>query len=214
MNSLQQVAEQNFEAEVMLSELPVLVEFGATWCGPCKTVEPELRAFAAEMQGRVKVVTVDIDQSPGIAQALGIRSVPTFILFKDGRPADGRQGAIRKADMMALVEKFLPRAQGALNAKEVAALLQQGRIAMIDLRPKEVWERSRITGAVNFPEDTFESRLGELLTLGKAPVLYCRTGAASKALAQKLAESGAMLAYLEGGVLAWETEGFRLDRPS
>jgi thioredoxin len=214
MSSLLQVNEQNFEAEVMVSEIPVLVEFGATWCGPCKTVEPELKAFAAEMQGRVKVVTVDIDQSPMIAQAMGVRSVPTFVLFKGGRPADGRQGAIRKAEMMAMVEKHLPRAQGSLNAKEVAGYLKQDRIVMVDIRPHDVWERSRITGAVSFPMDTFDTRLAELITLGKTPVLYCRTGADAKAIAQKMAEAGAPIAYLDGGVLAWETEGFRLDRPS
>jgi thioredoxin 1 len=213
MSRLVQVNEQNFEAEVMHEELPVLVEFGATWCGPCKTMEPELIAFAAEMQGRVKVVQVDIDQSPMIAQAMGIRSVPTMILFKGGRPADGRQGAIRKAEMLALVEKFLPRAQGELKAKEVAALLKQGRIVMVDLRPAEVWGRSRIAGAVNFPLETFEGRLGELLTLGATPVLYCRTGADAKAVAQKMGDAGAPIAYLDGGVLTWETEGFRLDRP-
>jgi thioredoxin len=214
MNSLLQVTEQNFEAEVMVADVPVLVEFGATWCGPCKTVEPELKAFAVEMQGRVKVVKVDIDESPMIAQAMGIRSVPTFVLFKGGRPADGRQGAIRKAEMHAMVEKHLPRAEGALTAKEVSTYLKQGQIVMIDTRPHEVWERSRIAGAQSFPLETLESRLGELLTLGQAPVLYCRTGADAKAFAQKMAEAGAPLAYLEGGVLAWETEGFRLERPS
>lgn len=213
MNAVLQVNEQNFEAEVMMSELPVLVEFGATWCGPCKTVEPELKAFASEMQGRAKVVKVDVEQSPMIAQAMGIRSVPTFIVFQGGRPADGRQGAIRKADMLALVEKFLPRAQGALAPKEVAALLGQKRIAMVDLRPTEVWQRSRIQGAVSFPLETIEARLAELLMLPATPVLYCRTGNDAKATAQKLAEAGAPVAYLDGGVLSWETEGFRLERP-
>lgn len=213
MNGLLQVTEQNFETEVMMSELPVFVEFGATWCGPCKTIEPELKAFAGEMQGRVKVAQVDVDKSPMIAQAMQIRSVPTFIVFQNGRPVDGRQGAIRKAEMLAVVERFLPRAEGALKAKEVAALLQQSRIVLVDTRAPEVWQRSRLPGAVNFPLDTLEGRLSELLTLPLPAVLYCRAGADSKTMAEKLTQTGVPTAYLEGGVLGWETEGFRLERP-
>ena len=67
---LQQVSEKDFEKEVLLSELPVLLEFGATWCGPCKVVEPELQALAQEYAGRAKVLTVDIDQSPFLARQL------------------------------------------------------------------------------------------------------------------------------------------------
>lgn len=213
MSALIQVSERNFEAEVMASQVPVLVEFGATWCGPCKTVEPELRAFAEEMASRAKVVQVDIDQSPTLAQTLGVRSVPTFVVFHGGRPVDGRQGVIRKADMLSMVERYLPRAEGALAAKEAVQLMKLGRIIMVDLREAPVYARSHIQGAVNFPTADVESRLAELMTLGAYPVLYCRTGAESKAVAEKLMQHGAAVAYLEGGVLAWETEGQKLERP-
>ncbi|HYQ29791.1 MAG TPA: thioredoxin domain-containing protein, partial [Polyangiaceae bacterium] len=66
------VSERNFEQEVLLSEEPVLVEFGAEWCGPCKTMLPELMALAEELKGKAKVVTVDIDRSPMIARQLGV----------------------------------------------------------------------------------------------------------------------------------------------
>jgi thioredoxin-like negative regulator of GroEL len=66
------LTEKDFEKEVLVSELPVLVEFGATWCGPCKVVEPELQALAQEYAGRAKVLTVDIDASPFLARQLGI----------------------------------------------------------------------------------------------------------------------------------------------
>lgn len=213
MSALIQVGEQNFEAEVMTSEVPVLIEFGATWCGPCKTVEPELRAFAHEMSSRVKVVQVDIDRSPALAQTLGVRSVPTFVVFHGGRPVDGRQGVIRKADMMSMVERYLPRAEGSLSAKEAAQLLQLGRIIMVDLREPAVFSRSHIQGALSFPAAEIESRLAELMTIGAYPVLYCRTGAEAKAIAEKFIQLGAAVAYLDGGVLAWETEGHRLERP-
>jgi thioredoxin len=213
MNAPLTITEQNFETEVMASELPVLVEFGATWCGPCKTVEPELRALAAELAGKAKVGQIDIDRSPMLAQAMGVRSVPTFVVFHGGRPVDGRQGAIRKADMHAMLDRYLPRAQGALKPKEVAALAAQGRIILIDIREPAVFQRSRIEGAMNIPLATFDQHLGDLATLPAAAVLYCRTGADSKAIAEKLASHELLVAFLEGGVLAWETEGFKLERP-
>lgn len=214
MAGVQEVNEQTFEHEVMTAEVPVLVEFGATWCGPCKTVEPELKALELELQGKAKVVSVDIDKSPMLAQAMGVRSVPTFVVFHAGRPVDGRQGAIRKAEMLAMLERYLPRAQGALQPKEVDQLLTQKRIVMVDVRQPEVYSRSRIRGAINLPADQIEERLADLLTLPVPGVLYCRSGLESKELAEKLAQSGAPVAYLEGGVLGWETAGFRLERPS
>jgi thioredoxin 1/putative thioredoxin len=87
--ALKAVTEQTFEVEVLRSELPVMVEFGAEWCGPCKTVAPELAALANELEGKAKVVTVDIDQTPILARDLGIQSVPAFVVFHQGRPVGG-----------------------------------------------------------------------------------------------------------------------------
>lgn len=213
MSTLIQVSEQTFETEVMTSELPVLVEFGAEWCGPCKTVLPELQALSRELQGKAKVVQIDIDKSPMLAQTMGIRSVPTFVVFAQGRPVDGRQGAIRKAEMLALLEPFLPRAEGAVSAKEAAALLQAGRIVLVDTREAAVFQRAHLPGAVSFPADTLETRLAELSMLPATPVLYCRGGKDSETLAKKVAEQGVGVAYLEGGVLGWEADGFPVERP-
>lgn len=213
MASIPHVTEQNFEQEVLREELPVLVEFGAEWCGPCKTVAPELEALSNELQGKAKIVQIDIDKSPLLAQTMGIRSVPTFVVFQRGRPVDGKQGAIRKAEMKAMLEPFLPRAAGAVAPAEVAELLVHQQIVLVDTREPEVYARAHIEGAVNFPLSTIEERLAELLMLPAPGVLYCRSGKETEALATKLSEQGAPLAYLEGGVLGWEAEGFRLVRP-
>src|SRR5687768_6953504 len=109
---LPSVTEQNFEQEVLRSDLPVLVEFGAEWCGPCKTVAPELEALSRELNGKAKIVTVDIDRSPLLARELGIQSVPTFVIFHQGRPMGGRVGALRKAELRQLLDPVLPRAAG------------------------------------------------------------------------------------------------------
>ncbi len=209
---LQQVTEQDFETEVLLSELPVLVEFGATWCGPCKVVEPELTALAQEYAGRAKVLTVDIDQSPFLARQLGIQSVPTFLVFHNGRPVGGKAGALKKAQLAELIEPVLPRPAGALKPKEVAQLVKQGHVSLVDIRPSEVFAHAHIAAAVNIPQSELETRIEELLNLPTPPVLYCRTGADSKALASELAARGTPVSFLEGGVLGWEGDGFTLER--
>jgi thioredoxin 1/putative thioredoxin len=211
---LQQVTEQDFETEVLVTEVPVLVEFGATWCGPCKVVEPELHALAQEYAGRAKVVTVDIDQSPFLARQLGIQSVPTFLVFHHGRPVSGKAGALKKAQLAELLEPLLPRPAGALKPKEVAQLARQGHITLVDTRPAEVYARAHIQGAINIPRSDLEARIEDLLNLPTPPVLYCRTGADSKAAAAELAAQGTPVSFLDGGVLGWEGDGFSLERPN
>ncbi len=207
------VNEQNFEREVLMSELPVLLEFGAEWCGPCKVVAPELEALASELDGKAKIVSVDIDRAPLLARELGVQSVPTFVVFHQGRPVNGKVGALRRAQLRDMLEPLLPRAAGALKPQEVAALQQQGRISLVDTREEPVYRRSRIRGAVNLPLDQLESRLAELHMLPSPPVLYCRAGDKTKDLAARLAEQGMPVAFLEGGVLGWEASGFELERP-
>jgi len=214
MTTLQQVSEQAFEQEVLTSELPVLVEFGAEWCGPCKTVLPELEALKLDLEGKAKIVQVDVDKSPRLAQMLRIQSVPSYIVFNQGRPVEAGNGALNKAQLRALIEPVLPRAAGAITAAEAAKLVQAGQITFVDTRPEEVYKRSHIEGAVSFPMETIADRIAELNMLPSPGVLYCRTGRETAAKAAELAASGAPIAFLEGGVFAWEGEGFRLIRPS
>jgi thioredoxin len=209
---LTSVTEQNFEREVLMSELPVLLEFGAEWCGPCKVVAPELEALATELDGKAKIVSVDIDRSPLLARELGVQSVPTFVVFHQGRPVGGRVGALRRPQLREMLEPVLPRAAGALKPQEVFALAKQGRVSVVDTRDAPVFQRSRIQGAVNIPLSEIESRLAELHMLPSPPVLYCRAGDKTKDLAARLAEQGMPVAFLEGGVLGWEASGFDLER--
>jgi thioredoxin 1/putative thioredoxin len=213
MSQIPMVSEQNFEQEVLRSELPVLVEFGAEWCGPCKTVAPELEALSQELQGKAKILQVDVDKSPRVAQAMRVQSVPTFVVFQGGRPVEAGQGAMKKAQLRALLEPFLPRAAGALTPKELAHFLDKKQITPVDTRPTEVFARAHIQGAVNFPLSEIEQHVAELQQLAAPPVLYCRTGKESQEKATKLAELGSPVAFLEGGVLSWEAEGYRLIRP-
>jgi thioredoxin 1 len=213
MAALPVVTERNFEQEVLMSELPVLLEFSAEWCGPCKQMAPDLQALARELEGKAKVVMLDIDKSPNIPRQMGVQSVPTFVVFHGGRPVGGKVGAMRKAELRGLLEPYLPRAEGAIRPEELVQLLQAGRVSVVDTREAPVFNRAHLPTAINLPLEEIETRLAELHMLPATPVLYCRSGDRTKELAAKLAEQGLPVAYLEGGVLGWEAAGQKLERP-
>jgi thioredoxin 1 len=207
------VEERDFEAEVLRSELPVLVEFSATWCGPCKTMEPAVVSLSNELAGKAKVVKVDIDKSKRLAQALRIQSVPTVMVFHEGRPVAAEVGALGLPQLRQLVEPFLPRPEGAIRPVEAAQLYSQHQIVLVDTRDPAVYARAHLPGAVNMPLAEIPNRLAELHMLPAAGVLYCRSGADTKDLAAKLAAEGTPLSFLEGGILGWEAEGLPVERP-
>ena len=211
--ALRTVTEQTFEQEVMQSEVPVLVEFSAEWCAPCKLVAPELAALSAELGDKAKIVTIDIDRSPNLARQIGVQSVPTFVVFHQGRPAGGKVGALKRPQLREMLDPFLPRAEGALKAEEVFHLLREGRICVVDTREPAVFGRAHIPGATNVPAGEVEGRLAELIMLGLPPILYCRSGDITKDLTAKLVEQGVQVGFLEGGVLAWEAAGLEMERP-
>lgn len=211
--ALQTVSERDFEQQVMMSELPVLVEFSAEWCGPCKVIAPELDALSRELEGKAKLVKIDIDKSPLLARQMGVQSVPTFVVFHEGRPVGGKVGALKRAQLREMLDPFLPRAEGALKPTEVAALLKAGRISIVDVREPAVYGRAHLPSATNLPAEEIENRLAELHMLAAPPVLYCRAGEITKELTAKLAEQGMAVAFLEGGVLAWEASGLPIERP-
>lgn len=207
------VTEQTFRSSVLASELPVLIDFFADWCAPCRQIAPDVAALSEELAGKAKVVKINIDQAPNLARELRIQSVPTFMVIAKGRVVDMQVGALRRAQLRAMIEPHLPRAEGALLAPELAKLVSTGEVVPVDIREAVVYRRAHLPQAVNMPEDDIENRLAELHMLAGEPVLYCRGGDKAKALAQKLTDQGIPVAFLEGGLLGWEAEGLPLERP-
>jgi len=106
-SSLIHVNDKNFAAEVLNSTIPVLVDFWATWCGPCRSIGPVVEELAREFTGKVKVTKLNVDDSPATPSQYGVRGIPTLILFKGGKIFDQIVGAVPKARLKAMIEKAL-----------------------------------------------------------------------------------------------------------
>ena len=92
--------DASFEADVLQSTEPVVVDFWAEWCGPCKMIGPSLEEISTEMAGKVKITKLNVDENPGVAGKFGIRSIPTLMLFKDGKLAGQKVGAAPKGELV------------------------------------------------------------------------------------------------------------------
>ena len=99
--------DATFKTDVLEAEVPVLVDFCAPWCGPCRAVAPVLDELATELDGRVKIVKMNVDENNAVAGALGVRSIPTLVVFKGGQAVEGAVGALSKAQMLEFLAPHL-----------------------------------------------------------------------------------------------------------
>jgi thioredoxin 1 len=107
MSLVKEVTDASFEQEVLDSELPVLVDFWAPWCGPCRMVAPVVEEIAQQYDGKVNVVKLNTDDNPQIASQYGIRSIPTLMIFKDRERKDMVVGAVPKTTLANTLEKYI-----------------------------------------------------------------------------------------------------------
>jgi thioredoxin 1 len=109
MGNIQSVSDTDFETKVLKSDKPVLVDFWATWCGPCRMIAPIVEQIHGELGEKVEVMKMDIDQNPSTPTQLGIMSIPTVIIFKDGKAADRTVGyrPNMKGDLKAKLEALI-----------------------------------------------------------------------------------------------------------
>ena len=208
-----QVSDQDFEAQVMRSEQPVLVDLYADWCQPCKQLEPILRELENEYSGKIKFVRIDVDRSPMISRAFRVQSIPMLVLLKDGRPVDQLMGLNDKKTIAAMLQPWLPQAADEVQAPDLAVLLQSGRAVAVDVREPGAFARYRIPGAMNVPADQLATRAAELRPAdGRVRVLYGRSGDEGRDLAAKVREGGVQVAFLSGGFLHWEAARLPVER--
>lgn len=101
------ITDANFEELVLKSDKPVLLDFWAEWCGPCRIIGPFVEEIAKEFEGKAVVGKVDVDSNPGVAGKFGIRNIPTILFFKDGEIVDKQIGVVQKAALIKKLEAFL-----------------------------------------------------------------------------------------------------------
>jgi len=107
MANIPNVNDDSFEKDVLQSDLPVLVDFSATWCGPCKALAPTIEALATEYEGRIRCFNLDVDQARNTAVRYGVMSVPALLVFKNGEPVEQMLGNQPKASVQAMIDKAL-----------------------------------------------------------------------------------------------------------
>lgn len=106
-DNILEFTDDNFDAEVLQSATPVLVDFWATWCAPCKAIAPVIDQLAGEYNGKIKIGKVNVDENPATPGQYGVRGIPTMILFKDGQIVDQLVGAVPKNQLEGLLQKAL-----------------------------------------------------------------------------------------------------------
>lgn len=206
------VTDATFEAEVLRSELPVLVDLHADWCAPCKQLSPIVAQVAEELAGKLKVVKVDVDRNPMIAQTFRATSIPMLLVIAEGRVVQHHVGVLDKPSLLRLLEPVLPRSASEVRPDELALWIQQGKALPVDIRDAASYGRYRIPTAIHIPASELASRTKELQPFdGRVRVLYGRSGEA-KEWSERLQADGLQVGFLEGGFLHWEADGLEVER--
>ena len=203
------ITDETFEREVLTAEVPVLVDFWATWCGPCKAIAPVLEELSDEYAGRLKIAKLDVDANPRFASMLRIQSIPTMILFDGGQPIDAVQGALPKDALQQFLDKHVGSTPPGemptqISPEDLKKLMDAGRPTVVfDIREPQHFSRSHLRHAKCVSADGLENEAAAVPP-GVLIILVDRTGEQTEELAKGLQEKGLSAVALEKGLLAWE----------
>jgi thioredoxin 1 len=207
------VTTATFQREVLQSELPVLIDLWAPGFPACRQLSPRVEEVARELEGKLKVVKVNVAEHPQIGQMFRVAEVPMLIVVAGGRPVNAAKGAITKAEILELVEPHLPGAEDEIPAKELPALIKAAKVLVVDIRDSGPFQRAHIPGARNVPGESITLAAQGLAMERKPVVLYDRSGGEDVRKAfEALQVVGLPAAILKGGFLAWEAEGYSIER--
>jgi thioredoxin 1 len=211
--SVLSVTTAAFQQEVLQSELPVLVELWAPGFPACRQLSPRVEEVSRELHGKLKVVKVNVEENPQVAQMFRVTEVPMLVVLAAGRPVNAAKGAITKTEILELVEPHLPGAEDEIPAKELPALIKAGKVLVVDVRESGPFARAHIPGARNVPAESITLAAQGLAMERKPVVLYDRSGGEDVRKAfEALQQIGLPAAILKGGFLAWEAEGYGIER--
>ncbi|MGF1508964.1 MAG: thioredoxin [Myxococcota bacterium] len=192
--------DDDFRTKVLESKLPVLVDFWAAWCAPCRQVAPVLEDLSEAFEGRLQVVKVDVDRAPMVAQTYRVQSIPTLMIFKDGTPIQAAQGALPKDVLEKFIEQTLPEfAPPSIEVKDLVQRMASGNVTVVDLRPKNDFSRGHILGSIQADPEDWTDHLSKENLL----VLVDRDGRT----ATDLARDTEGVVALSGGILEWQITG-------
>lgn len=214
--ALLNVTDATFESAVLKSDLPVVVDFYADWCQPCRAIAPILEDLAKKYDGHVHIAKIDVERNPSVAQAFRVQSIPMLALVRDGQVVDIQVGALDARALEDLVKQFVgPMTAGGVETWDVDRVklaLEIDEVVPVDLRAATDFGRAHLPNAVNIPVDELADRLAELSDPSKRYVFYLRTDADVETHANTAADAGVQAVVLEGGLLGWEVAGARIER--